>query len=242
MPYDPVRHHRRSIRLKDYDYALAGAYTVTVCAQNRACLFGEIVDGAMRLGQAGAMVQTTWEEIPTYYPGVQVDAFVVMPNHVHGIVVLSPPDDPTAAASVSPTDGAIAALSSVGAGPRACPDRPANAQIGFDAATPPADHEPLRTPRSANEGGQARGPAPTVPAPMSLSEVVHRFKSLTTARYRHGVAAHDWPPFAGRLWQRNFYEHIIRNEATLERHRQYIADNPARWYDDPENPALPPSR
>jgi REP element-mobilizing transposase RayT len=73
---------------------------------------------------------------------------------------------------------------------------------------------------------------------MSLPDVVHRFKSLTTARYRLGVARAGWQPFPGRLWQRNYYEHVIRDEAELNLIRQYIAGNPAGWGNDPENPAV----
>jgi REP element-mobilizing transposase RayT len=82
--YDPVKHHRRSIRLKGYDYAQAGVYFVTICTQDRACLFGDVVDGEMRLGDAGRMIRSVWDEMPTFYPGVDTDEFVVMPNHVHG--------------------------------------------------------------------------------------------------------------------------------------------------------------
>jgi putative transposase len=101
--FDPFVHHRRSIRLKHYDYRQAGVYFLTVCVQDRSCLFGEIVEGAMRLSAAGAMVQAVWEAVPEHYAGVELDAFVVMPNHVHGIVVLTAdasskrrPQDPTA--------------------------------------------------------------------------------------------------------------------------------------------------
>jgi REP element-mobilizing transposase RayT len=79
--------HRRSIRLGGYDYAQAGAYFVTICTHDRACLFGDVVDGVMCLNDAGRMVQSVWDELPVYYPGVETDAFVVMPNHVHGILV-----------------------------------------------------------------------------------------------------------------------------------------------------------
>jgi REP element-mobilizing transposase RayT len=72
---------------------------------------------------------------------------------------------------------------------------------------------------------------------LSLPDVVQRFKTLTTKRYSDGVKRHDWPAFAGRLWQRNYHEHIIRSEGSLNQVRQYIADNPARWAYDPENPA-----
>jgi hypothetical protein len=88
MTYDPDKHHRRSIRLRGYDYALAGAYFVTMVTQDRACLLGKVVAGVMRLNDAGRMVRTVWDELPVYYPGVDIDAVVVMPNHIHGIIVL----------------------------------------------------------------------------------------------------------------------------------------------------------
>jgi putative transposase len=179
MTYEPERHHRRSIRLQGYDYAQAGAYFVTICVHDRACLLGEIVDGEMRMNDAGCMVHGVWDDVPNYYAGVELDAFVVMPNHVHGIVVV------------------------VGAGPRACPNM-----------------------------GQPQGVAPT----LSLPDVVHRFKTLTTRRYVYGVKQHGWPLFPGRVWQRNYYEHIIRNDESLNRVREYIANNPVQWELDRENP------
>lgn len=177
---DPNK-HRRSIRLKDYDYTNAAAYFVTIVTHDRKVLFGEITDGVMRLNEAGRMVQEVWVELPEYYAGVQDDAFVVMPNHIHGVISL------------------------VGAGPRA---RPA--------------HQ-----------GQPQGVAPTA---MSLPDVVHRFKTLTTKRYIEGVKNFGWAAFTHRFWQRNYFEHVIRNDASLKRIRQYILDNPARWEFDRENP------
>lgn len=88
MRFDPDKNHRRSIRLRGYDYTRAGAYFVTICTQNRECLFGNIVEGEIRLNDAGHVVQSVWNELPQHYPGVDVDAFVVMPNHIHGIIVL----------------------------------------------------------------------------------------------------------------------------------------------------------
>jgi len=171
--------HRRSIRLHGYDYTTPGAYFVTICAEDRRRLFGTVVNGRMALNDAGRMVQTVWNELPAHYPGVATDAFVVMPDHIHGIVRL------------------------VGAGPRACP---------------------------AGEG-QARGPAPTTTdvKPMSLPDVVHRFKTLTTKRYVDGVAQCGWPRFPGRVWQRNYYEIIVRDAAALANIRAYIRNNPANW-------------
>ena len=118
MAYDPKAHHRRSIRWFRHDYAQGGTYFVTLCVQNHRCLLGTIRDGKMRMHDAGRMVQATWDEFPAHYPGVKVDAFVVMPNHVHGIVVLD----------------------AVGAGPRA---RPLLEQNGcVDVSSQPQEAQP----------------------------------------------------------------------------------------------------
>jgi hypothetical protein len=97
-------HDRRSLRLNGYDYAQAGAYFVTICTQDRACLFGDVADGEMRLNDAGRMVRSVWEALPDRFPRTGLDAFVVMPNHVHRIIVIAGP------------------CPVVWAGPRACPD------------------------------------------------------------------------------------------------------------------------
>jgi len=194
MKYDPEKHHRCSIRLKDYDYSQVGAYFITICTYNRECLFGEILNGETKLNDAGQMIHTVWNELPRHYIGVEVDEFVVMPNHIHGIIVLN-----------------------VGAGPRACPDK-------GQSELQPREGRP--------RGGQPQGVAPT----LSLPDVAHRFKSLTTAHYRFGVTQNGWPPFPGKLWQRNYYEHVIRNENDLNEIREYIINNPLKWELDTENP------
>lgn len=193
VAYDPERHHRRSIRLRGYDYSAKGAYFVTICTQDRACLFGEVTDGEMRLNAAGRMAHGTWDELPSFYRGIVVDAFVVMPNHIHGIIALVGWNIKTM----------------VGAGPCACPD---------DAET--------------QDDGQPQGIAPT----LSLADVVHRFKTLTTKRYVDGVKQHGWPAFTGRLWQRNYYEQVVRSKSSWNRVRNYIAHNPRHWESDRENP------
>src|SRR5437870_3556700 len=83
------RHHRRSIRLKGYDYSLAGAYFVTISTQDRVCVFGDVVEGVMRLNEAGWMVSTEWDALLARFPGVDLDACVVMPNHIHSIIVFA---------------------------------------------------------------------------------------------------------------------------------------------------------
>jgi putative transposase len=190
MMFHPERYHRRSIRLKGYDYRQSGAYFVTICTQDRAFLFGQVAQGEMRLNEAGKMVCDVWNDLPAFYAGVQTDAFIVMPNHIHGIIIL------------------------VGAGPRACPGQP---PVGVGPRAYP---------------GQPQGVAPT----LGLPDVVHRFKTMTTKRYADGVKRLGWEPFRGRLWQRNYCEHIIRNEESLNRVREYILTNPMRWALDRENP------
>jgi putative transposase len=199
--FDPNVHHRRSLRLKGYDYAQAGAYFVTVCTKGKECLFGEVTAGVMVPNAAGRMVEAVWTEL-TRYPGVDTDAFVVMPNHVHGIVLLT----------------------NVGAGPCACPD-----ENRSENSIPQKRGRPRGV---AFEPGQPRGVAPT----MNLPAVVHRFKSLTTARYRAEIVSSGWSLFDSRLWQRNYYENEIRNETDFDCIREYIVNNPADWARDEENP------
>ncbi len=187
-----MKRNRRSIRLKGYDYSQSGAYFLTICSQNRECLFGDIINGEMIPNEAGRMVKMVWNEIPSCYPSINVDAFVVMPNHIHGIIFI------------------------VGAGPRACPD----------SGQSRADGQP--------QNGQPQGVAPT----LSLPDVVHRFKTMTTKRYTDGVKQNGWPRFEGKLWRRNYYEHIIRDERELNRIREYIVNNPAQWDMDRENPDM----
>jgi len=151
---------------------------VTICTHARTCMFGEVSDGTMHLNEAGRIIHTVWNEIPEHYCGIGVDEFVIMPNHIHGIIVI------------------------VGAGPCACPDA--------DSQT----------------NGQPRGVAPTR---LSLPDIVHRFKTLTTKRYVDGVKHNQWRPFADKLWQRNYWEHIIRSEDDLNLTREYILNNPRQW-------------
>jgi putative transposase len=192
MNHNPDRHHRRSIRLSGYDYSQAGAYFVTVCAKDRACLFGEVADGVMRPNDAGRMVADVWVALPARFPTVQIDEFVVMPNHVHGIVVLNDHD------VGAPLVGALSTDKRAGT-------RPA-----------PTD-KAITTP--------------------TLGDIVGAFKSITTDDYIVGVRQNDWPAFSGKLWQRNYYEHIIRDDESFERIRQYIMDNPPQWESDRENPS-----
>lgn len=188
MPYDPERHHRRSIRLRNYDYTQAGAYFVTICVQHRESLFGEIIGGKMHPNDAAHMVAHWFAELEHKFHDIECDAFVCMPNHVHFIVI------------------------NVGADPHNRPDIPPSRQT---------------------QTGQTRRSAPTGPP---LSEVIQWFKSMTTNAYIRGVKQNNWQPFPGKLWQRNYWDHIIRNETELHRIREYIHNNPALWKQDRLHP------
>ena len=161
------RRGRRSTRLRGYDYSRRGYYFVTIVTARRDEVFGAVVDGEMRLSVEGSCVAEVWASLPRHYPHVSLDAFVVMPNHVHGIVT-----------------------------------------FGLDP-------------------GQGVKRAP-------LSEVVRGFKTLAACRV-NGLRGMRGTP----VWQRNYYERIIRDDRELQNVRRYIAENPASWDDDDENPRRP---
>ncbi|MDQ3565938.1 MAG: transposase [Pseudomonadota bacterium] len=224
MLFDPERQHRRSIRLRGYDYTQAGLYFVTIVVQDRACLFGEVVDDHMRLNDAGRMVAAEWDALCFRFINIDLDAFVVMPNHIHGVIVITGtigPDGSTVPlVGTQSTTGAHTTAATVGA-----------ALVGAQSTTGDIVRAPLvgAPPTGAQTGATTRV-APT------LGKIVGTLKSLTTVAYTRGVKTQGWSPFRERLWQRNYFEHIVRNEESLHRIRQYIADNPAHWTDDPENP------
>jgi len=209
--YDPEKHHRRSIRLKGYDYALAGAYAFTLCTEGRLCLLGEVVAGGVQLTAAGEMVWQLWEALPARFSDVVLGEFVAMPNHVHGILALA--------------GGCRAELTGGGhvqGGHKEGDhkDRPYNPVSGSVRPVSPAED-------------------PTWPrgtASRSLGRLLQAYKSLTTHEYIIGVRERGWPAFEGRLWERNYYERIVRNERELDAIREYIANNPAQWAADRENP------
>lgn len=216
--------HRKKLRIPDFDYSQPGAYYVSIVTQDRKTLFGKIVDGEMVLNDIGKMVKEVIDQIPEYYQGINVELFVVMPNHIHALLLIS----------------------DVVAGPCACHvDQMKSGQPqGVD---PTKEHLFLqeRDPCAGvvagsracqsdqMEDGQPRGVDPTKEE-LSLSEIVHRIKSLTTHRYMIGVRDMGWPRFEKRLWQRNYYEHVIRNERDYKVIYEYIIANPMNWERDEE--------
>ncbi len=171
MKYDPEKHHRGSIRLRGYDYSQQGAYFVTICAQNGECLFGEVVDGKMQLNECGNIVQEFWNRITMRFSNVRVDVHIVMPNHIHGIIVIA---------------------------------------------------------------DKCRGGVSPPQKKRTLGQIVAYFKYQSTKEILN-------TPQCGcstgtTIWQRNYYEHIIRNQEDLNQIRQYIMKNPLKWELDSENP------
>jgi len=179
MKFNSDRHHRRSIRLKGYDYSTTGAYFATICARNHECLFTRICrnvgaglapalsyEYTFPLSDLGEILKKNWQEIENDFSTVYLDAFIIMPNHIHGIIV-----NQRATARVAPT----------------------------------------------------------------LGRIIGSFKSKCSVQYLQHLQSNRLND-SGKIWQRNYYEHIIRNEEELNKIRKYIAENPTRWHNDKDNP------
>ena len=195
MKFDPQMHHRRSIRLKGYDYSQAGAYFVTIVAWQREMLFGEIVDRVMNLNRHGYIVRDAWFDLKNHYRHVELGEFVIMPNHVHGIVVL-----------VDDGRGGSSSLGGI------------NLSDETHAGT---DTLPINQTRPYVKPNPRHG----------LPEIIRAFKSFSAKRINR-LRCTDGIP----VWQRNYYEHIIRNEREMDNIAKYIETNPLRWNEDDENP------
>jgi REP element-mobilizing transposase RayT len=198
VKFDPKIHHRRSIRLQGYDYSQAGAYFVTIVAWHREFLFGEIVNNEMELSRYGEIVQKWWGEIPIHFPNLETSAFVIMPNHVHGIIFIV--------------------------------ERRGTVSV-------PRDNQPLNileTPNSneTSEQGGETPPLRVIRVP-TLGQVVAYFKYQSKKEMNTVENAGTVTKF----WQRNYYEHVIRNESDLQNKTDYIEANPLLWNEDDENPA-----
>ena len=177
---DEVLHPgHRSVRLKDYDYSAAGFFFVTICAYEKRCIFGRIVDGQMELTAVGRIGHESWIAIPSHFPSVSLHAFVIMPNHVHGIIEIG-------------------------------------CQAGAQHAAPLQRTDPK---------------VPQV-APGSLVAIVRSFKAGVTLRARR---EQRW---AEEIWQRNYFERVVRDGQELSDATRYIAENLMKWERDRENPLM----
>jgi REP element-mobilizing transposase RayT len=206
MTYNPDIHHRRSIRLREYDYRNAGAYFVTICTFQRECLFGEVVNGEMQLKEYGKIVRDEWIRSEVVRNNVSLDAFVIMPNHFHGIMLLSKGVEAMQRSGETSTAGD--------------PHNP-----GDPPGRPYGESNAL--------SGGCRGEA--VPRPVlsgSIGAIIGQFKSIVTKRIN---TLRDNPGCP--VWQRNYYEQVVRNEDDLTNIRRYIEENPMKWDMDENNPA-----
>ena len=178
MKQDRKRHHRRSIRLTEYDYSQPGAYFITICAYNRACIFGDILEGQLTLNQYGEIVNSEWLKTINMRTNLELDAFIIMPNHLHGIILISDFDHRRGTLQRLPT---------------------------FERFGKPVSN--------------------------SIPTIIRLFKSSVT---KHINALRGTPGLP--VWQRNYYEHVIRNEDDLSEKREYILNNALKWDLDSENP------
>ncbi len=189
MRYDPQKHHRRSIRLKGYDYSQPGLYFVTVVTQDHKMLFGDVVNGKMVLNKFGEIVRNEWLKTAEIRKNIELDEYVIMPNHIHGIIV------------IVNNDGDM-----------------------------------VRRGTMHRRGTMRRAPTTTVhqnieqfgkPTSNTIPTIIRGFKSTVTKQINK---IRNMPGIA--VWQRNYWEHIVRNEIELNRIRKYIIENPKKWNDD----------
>jgi len=195
MKFNPEIHHRRSIRLRGYDYSRNGAYFVTICSWNRECLFGSITGvksgkPEMVLNEYGEIVRDEWSRTALIRKEIDIDEFIVMPNHFHGIVFIRGRGDRPVAQMATITN-----------------------EMRGDRPVAPTEDRPG-------------------PRPQSIGSFLAGFKSIATKRINEIRQTPSAP-----VWQRNYYERIVRDEIEFDRIREYIIDNPANWKDDENNPA-----
>jgi putative transposase len=201
MVFNADVHHRRSIRLRHHDYGHAGAYFFTLCVRDRTCRFGEIVDGILNLSPLGEIAVQEWHKLALRWPQLILDAFVVMPNHVHGIFWLSNIETSTVGAPLAGALNDACTQSDNSVGKKATASIRATARV-----------------------------APTV------GQVIGAYKSLV---FQQCLAwANNTDTSLGKLWQRNYWERVVRNEQELNALREYIHNNPMSWELDSLNRGL----
>ncbi len=266
--YNSNIHHRRSIRLKGYDYSQAGLYFITICIKNRECLFGNIIKGELILNDAGQMIKTEWFKLPQRFKNIQLHEYIVMPNHFHAILeivgatlVVAPNNN------IAPNNDIGNNIANQNIGGNIAPNNDignniANQNIGGNIApnndignniapnndignniAPNNDIGNNIAPNNdignnfanQNIGGKEGQPQGIAPTGKTVGDMVGAFESITTVEYIRGVKQKKWQPFDGKLWQRNYWEHIIRNEKSYQNISEYIINNPLKWENDKFN-------
>jgi putative transposase len=227
--YNPNIHSRRSIRLKDYDYAQAGLYFITICTKNRDCLFGRISSGEMKLNDAGENAYACWLEIPKHFSNTILHEFVIMPNHVHGIVEILGTNQNSAvdgAKNVSAVDGAKNVSADDGAKNVSADDGAKNVSAVDGAKNVSAVDGAKNV--SADDG--AKNVSPLRSPSKTIGSVVRGYKIGVTKWFLKNMG--DEYPVGQSIWQRNYYDIIIRDQNAYQRISEYIQNNPAKWNED----------
>ena len=204
MPYNPATHNRQSIRLQGYDYTQAGAYFITICTYQKDFIFGKVTSGIMQLSSLGEIAYSQCLQLPKRFTNIVLDAFVIMPNHIHGIIVIQN-----------------------GRGEADDTRYSSQSKIPVSPASPlHSDQMPHQTP-TINHGKPNESTRPNGTIPGSIGAIVQNYKSLTTRKINMILRTKN-----KAIWQRNYYEHIIRDENDFSRIVDYIQNNPISWVDD----------
>ena len=203
-------HHRRTIRLKGYDYSQSGMYYVTICCHNKTAYFGDIENKKMMLNDAGKMVEKWCKKISRKFSNMTLDPYIIMPNHFHAIIV-----------------------NTVGADPRVCPDKHGDMSMDEYTDVSLGEYGNVSLGKNACEIlGEHDNKIMGEHMGSPLHGIVQWFKTMTTNEYMRGVKTLGWQPFNKKLWQRNYYEHIIRDMGEYQYIVNYIINNPANWGKD----------
>jgi putative transposase len=233
--YDPNIHHRRSIRLPEYDYSQAGAYFITICVQNRQNLFGKIINGKMILNQPGKMIENQWHALQQRFRNIELDSHVIMPNHFHGIIILNnrrrdescihPDNESPMHPKGHRTDGFRIHPNNES------PFNPKDNRRDESRIHP--ENKSLLHVKGEYQIRPDNHPKGTIDG--SIGRIIQGFKLITTNKYIIGVRQDGWKPFAGKLWQCNYFERVVRNEDALNHIREYIVNNPGKWQGNKNN-------
>ncbi|MBN2694000.1 hypothetical protein JXR93_04995 [bacterium] len=229
MRYNPDIHHRRSIRLKNYDYSQKGFYFITLCTQNREDLFGKIVCGRMILNVAGKMIKRIWNELTDIFQNIKLHQFVIMPDHFHGIIEITAVpvgiEKELVGIEIDSAVG-IEIDSAVGIEIDSIPTRINNivrSESISDLKEELKENLKLVRSESISDLKEKIKTVANIPA------IVQTFKRYTTIEYIKMVKREILPSFDRRVWQRNYYEHIIRNRDSFLKISKYIKNNPLKW-------------
>ena len=234
MPYNPEIHHRQTLRLQGYDYSRPGLYFITICTQHREVLFGDVVDGRMVLNAGGRIAQTCWLDIPNHFPHAILDEFVIMPNHVHGIIMITELNGndggggETGAKNISPhqeqkqsSDNNISphqGSSIPNTGAKDISPHQEQKQSSDNNISPHQEQKQSSDNNISTHQG-FRSPSGTI------GSMIRGFKIGVTKWFRQNTGIYT-------VWQRNYYENIVHSEKSLIRIRKYIIANPLKWQAD----------